>query len=189
MTATAGTTSVALNGGTIPARANVGAGAAGTCVLQVDVVGAAGVYANTATAAGTETYANGTTHVVGPVSANANITYNSILTATKSFSPGAVSSGGRSTVTVRLANSGTAALTSVRVIDPLPAGMVLASPTNAYTTCSGGTAIAGAPGAGSITLTGANVAGASSCDLLFDVVATGAANSVNSIPGRQHSGG
>jgi uncharacterized repeat protein (TIGR01451 family) len=60
--------------------------------------------------------------------------------------------------------------------------MVLASPTNAYTTCSGGTAIAGAPGAGSITLTGANVAGASSCDLLFDVVATGAANWVNSIP-------
>lgn len=182
VTATAGTTSVALNGGTIPARANVGAGAAGTCTLQVDVVGAAGVYANTATAAGTETYANGTTHVVGPVAANANITYNSILTATKSFSPGAVASGGRSTVTVRMANSGTAALANVRVIDPLPAGMVLASPTNAYTTCAGATGIAGSPGASSITLTGASIAGAGSCDFLFDVIATGAASWVNSIP-------
>ncbi len=182
VTATAGTTSVALNGGTIPARANVGAGAAGTCTLQVDVVGAAGVYANTATAAGTETYANGTTHVVGPVAANANITYNSILTATKGFSPGAVASGGRSTVTVRMANSGTAALANVRVVDPLPAGMVLASPTNAYTTCAGATGIAGSPGASSITLTGASIAGAGSCDFLFDVIATGAASWVNSIP-------
>ena len=182
VTATAGMTSVALSGGTIAARANVGAGAAGTCVLQVDVVGAAGVYANTATAAGTETYANGTTQLVGPVSANANITYNSILTATKSFSPGTVSSGGRSTVTVWLGNSGTAALTNVRVIDPLPAGMVLASPTNAYTTCSGGTSITGVPGASSITLSGASIIGAGSCDLLFDVIATGAANWINSIP-------
>jgi len=186
LTATAGSTSVALNGGTLPARASSGgiiaAGAGGTCVVQVDVVGSAGVYANTATATGTETYADGTTHVLPPVSANANITYNSILGATKSFNPGTVSSGGRSNVTIRLANSGSAALTNVRVTDPLPAGMVLASPTNAYATCDGTTAITGNPGATSIVLTGATVAGGGTCDLRFDVVATGTANWTNTIP-------
>lgn len=186
LTAAAGATSVALNGGTVPARASSGgviaAGAAGTCVIQVDVVGAAGVYANTATAAGTETYADGATHVLAPVSANANITYNSILGATKSFSPGTVSSGGRSTVTIRLANTGSAALTKVRVTDPLPAGMVLATPTNAYATCDGPVAITGNAGDGSIVLTGATVAAGSTCDLRFDVVATGTANWNNIIP-------
>ncbi len=186
LTAAAGSTSAALNGGTVPARAGSGgiiaAGAAGTCVIQVDVVGAAGVYANTASATGTETYADGNTHVLAPVSANANITYNSVLGATKSFSPGTVSSGGRSTVTVRLANTGSAALTNVRVTDPLPAGMVLASPTNAYATCDGTIAIAGNPGDSNVVMTGATVAGGGSCDLRFDVVVTGAANWVNTIP-------
>jgi uncharacterized repeat protein (TIGR01451 family) len=182
ITAVAGSTSVALNSGTVPARASMGTGAAGTCTLQVDVAGAAGVYTNTATAAALETYANGTTHTVGPVSANADLTYSSILSATKSFSPGTVSSGGRSTVTIRMSNSGTTALPKVRVIDPLPTGMVLATPTNAYTTCDGTTSITGNAGTGAVTLTGATIAPGGNCDFLFDVVATGAANWVNTIP-------
>lgn len=186
ITATAGGTSVALNGGTVPARAGsagtLATGAAGSCVLQVDIVGAAGTYSNTANAAGTETYANNTTHLVGPVPANASLTYNSVLSATKSFAPGTVSSGGRSTVTVRMSNSGSSALTNIRVIDPLPVGMVLASPTNAYSTCDGSPSVTGAAGANSITLNGARIAGGGSCDFLFDVIATGAANWVNTIP-------
>ncbi len=187
ITAAAGSTSVALNGGTVPARANgatgaVGAGNPGSCTLQVDVVAAAGAYTNTATAAGTETYADGTTHLVGPLNANASISFNSILTASKTFNPASVSSGGRSTVTVRLANSAAVALANVRVIDPLPAGMVLATPTNAYTTCDGGTGISGAPGASSITLQGATIAGGGTCDFRFDVVATGSASWSNAIP-------
>lgn len=187
ITAVAGATSVSLNNSGVPARANSGggavaAGAAGTCVLQVDVVGAAGVYNNTATAAGTQTFANGTTQAVGPVSANAPFTYTSILSATKSFTPGTVSSGGRSAVTVRLANSGSSALTNVRVTDPLPTGMLLATPPNAYTTCAGTTSITGAGGANSLVLNGATIAPGGNCDLRFDVVATGAANWTNTIP-------
>ena len=181
ITATAGTTSVSMNGGTVPARASLGSGAAGTCFLQVDVVGAAGTYNNSASAAGTETYANGTTH---PVTANASasIVYNSILSATKSFSPSSVSSGGRSTVTIRLANSGASALANVHVTDTLPAGMVVAPAPNAYTTCAGSISITAAPGAGSVNMTGAAISGLGNCDLLFDVVATGSANWVNIIP-------
>ena len=44
-----------VNGATIPARAASGTGAAGSCLLQLDVVGPAGTYNNTATATGTAT--------------------------------------------------------------------------------------------------------------------------------------
>lgn len=182
ITAVEGSTSVAMSGGTIPGRASNGTGTAGTCFLQVDVIAGAGTYANTATATATETYANGGTHAVGPASGNANFTFSSSLSATKSFAPAAVSSGGKSTVTVRLSNSGAVALTNVAVTDPLPAGMVLANPPHAYTTCSGSTAVTATAGANSAGLTGAVIAGNGNCDFIFDVVATGSGNWTNNIP-------
>ena len=183
ITAVANSTSVAMNGATIPARAANGTGAAGSCLLQVDVVGPAGTYSNTATATGTETYGDATTHTVGPVTSNAAVlTYTSALSATKTFAPASVSSGGKSTVTVRLNNSGAVALGSVAVTDPLPTGMVLSSPPNAYTTCAGGATVTAVAGAGSISMSGASIAGAGNCDLVFDVNATGSANWVNTIP-------
>jgi uncharacterized repeat protein (TIGR01451 family) len=183
ITAAANSTSLSVNGATVPARAASGTGAAGSCVVQVDVTGAAGVYTNAATVTATETYGDGTTHTAGPVTSNnATITYNSALSATSSFSPASVSSGGKSTATVRIANSAAGALTGIAVTDPLPAGMVLANPANAYTTCAGGATVTAVAGANSIVMTGAALAGSSTCDLVFDVVATGSANWVNTIP-------
>ncbi|MBU1425785.1 MAG: DUF11 domain-containing protein [Gammaproteobacteria bacterium] len=183
ITAVANSTSVAMNGATIPARAGGGTGAAGSCLLQVDVVGPAGTYNNTATATGTETYGDASTHTVGPMTSNtATLTYTSALSATKTFAPASVSSGGKSTVTVRLNNSGAVALGSVAVTDPLPTGMVLSNPPNAYTTCAGTTTVTAAAGANTISMSGASIAGAGNCDLVFDVTATGSANWVNTIP-------
>jgi len=183
ITATPGSTSLSMNGGTVPARANNGTGAVGTCFVKVDVIGPAGTYNNTATVAATETYADGSTQLVGPMSTNtATLTYTSSLSASKSFNPTSVSSGGRSTVIVRLNNAGATALSNVSVTDPLPSGMVLAPTPNAYTTCSGSTSITAAPGAGTVSLSGADIAGGGSCDFLFDVVATGSANWTNTIP-------
>ncbi len=182
ITAVPGSTSLSFNNGTVPARAGTGTGTAGSCVVQVDVIGAAGTYNNTATATATETYANGSTHPVNATSNTATVTYTSALSATKSFSPAAVSSGGRSTVTLRLNNSGAVALTNVAATDPLPTGMTVASPANAYTTCAGTTAITAVSGSGSASLSGADIAGGGSCDFIFDVVATGGSNWVNTIP-------
>lgn len=182
ITAVPGDTSVAMNGGTVPGRASNGTGVAGTCFLQVDVVAGAGVYSNTATATATETYANGATHIVGPASDTAPFTFNSSLGAIKSFNPASVSSGGKSTVTVRLSNSGAVALSDVSVTDPLPPGMVLAASPNAYSTCAGPTSITAVAGASSVSLTGAALAGNSNCDFIFDVVATGTNNWINTIP-------
>ncbi|MDP2029226.1 MAG: SdrD B-like domain-containing protein [Thiobacillus sp.] len=182
ITAVPGSTSFSLNGGSVPARAASGTGAAGTCVVQVDVVGAAGTYNNTATATATESYANGSTHVVNAASNTATVTFTSALSATKSFNPAAVSSGGRSTVTLRLNNSGAVALTNVAAVDPLPSGMSVANPPNAYSTCAGATSITVVAGASSASLSGASIAGGGSCDFIFDVIATGGANWVNTLP-------
>ncbi len=182
ITAGDNSTSLAMNSGTITARLSNGAGAAGTCFIKVDVIGPAGTYHNSASIAGTETYADGTPHTVVPITATADLTYNSSLSAMKSFSPTSVSSGGKSTVTIRINNTGASQLTNVGVIDPLPPGMVVAPIPNAYTTCAGSPVVMATAVPGSVTMTGATIAGSGNCDLLFDVVATGSANWVNTIP-------
>ncbi len=179
-----GGTSLGMNGGTVPARADNGTGAAGSCLVQVDVVGPAGTFDNTATVAGTQTYANGTPAAFGPVASNtARVVYDpSLQIVNKTFNPAAVASGGRSTVRVRLNNTGAVALTGVALQDPLPTGMVVANPANAYSTCAGSPTFTAVPGAGSASMSGASLAGNGTCDFLFDVVATGAAAWTNTIP-------
>ena len=194
ITATPGATSVSMSGATIPARGNNGLGTAGSCVLAVDVVGPAGVYTNTINTtdvAATETWADGNTHIVNLVAnAPANLTYTSVLSGAKSFSPTTVSSGGRSTVRVTVSNSGVAPLTGVAVTDYFTntglvggasIGMVLANPPNAYSTCDGNPAFGATAGANHISMIGASVPGGGNCDFLFDVVATGA-GWTNTIP-------
>ncbi|HEX5394654.1 MAG TPA: SdrD B-like domain-containing protein [Rhodocyclaceae bacterium] len=188
ITAVAGTTSVAMTGATVPGRANGGtANNAGSCTLQVDVVAGAGTYTNTANLAYTETYMDGSTHTGTATATASAFTFTSALCGntnpcTKAFSPASVSSGGHSRVTVHLTNTGALALTGVGVTDPLPSGMVLANPSNAYTTCAGTPVITATAGASSAVLSGATIAGNGSCDFIFDVTATGSANWVNSIP-------
>ena len=190
ITALAASTSVQMNGATVPARANSATGAAGTCILQVDIVAAAGAYTNQVSVTGTQTYANGTSaNNVGPVTASAAITFNSSLCSSsapcsKTFSPASISSGGHSTVTVHLVNSGALPLTNVGFTDSFPFGMLLASPTNAHTTCSGSTSVSAVAGAQSIGLAGATIAGNGTCDLVFDVTATGSASWVNTLGAR-----
>ena len=184
LSALPGATTVAMSGASVPAREDDGLGAAGRCTLTVNVVGAAGDYTNTlpaGAATGTETLADGSSRGLsspGPVSRN--IQFLSALGASKTFTPDRIQSGGRSTVTLRLSNSQSGVLTNVSAVDHLPAGMTVADPANAYSTCDGPVAISAAPGAGSVSLSGARLP-TGSCDLLFDVTASGAGNWVNSI--------
>lgn len=178
-------TSISLNGASVPAR-NAATNEPGRCELYVDVVGPAGTYNNTATVSATQTYADGSTAAISGVASNtATVIYDPVLTATKAFNPTAVSSGGTSRVTVRLTNSSASAVTGVQVTDPLPNSggqtMVLADPPNLYSTCGGSKIFSGVAGGSSVSMSGAVVPANASCDLLFDVVATGSANWVNTI--------
>jgi large repetitive protein len=186
LTATPGASNFTITGATIPARASNGTGANGTCTVTLSVIGGAGSYVNTLAAAaltGTETRANNTTNTAtspGPVSAS--LTYSSALTAVKAFSPSTISTGGMSTVTITLGNVGSGTLNNVSVTDPLPANLVIASPAVGQTTCGGTPVITATPGASSAALSGAVIPASGQCTFQFNVVGTGGANWVNTIP-------
>lgn len=184
VTAAEGTTSLALNGGSVPATS--GPSNPGTCEISVDVVGPAGIYNNTAIAGATQSFADGTDAAITNISSNtATLTYNSTLSATKAFSPNSIAAGGKSQVSVTLTNlDAISTLTGVSVTDPLPAGLKLANPTNMYSTCNGTKTYAGNAGDTTATMNGASIAAGGTCQFLFDVVSdgTGSGNWVNSIP-------
>lgn len=177
--ATAGSTSVALNGGVVPASSG---GTAGTCRLEIDVVGSAGVYPNNANTAAVRDNGDGSTTNVND-SDNATLTYNDALRVTKFFDPVSTGDNGGSTATIRLTNLDTSRpITGVGVTDNLPAGMLVATPSNSYVTCGGSTTVSAVPNSGVVTLTGATIAPGSTCDLRFDVSVTGTTDWVNTIP-------
>ena len=186
LTALPGTNTITLTGATVPARASNGTGTSGSCQVQVKVIGPAGNYTNSLPAgalSGTQNYADGTTDTIsspGPV--NASLTYTAALVASKNFSPTTVSAGGKATVRINLTNTDSGTLNNVSVQDPLPAGMVIASPSNAYTTCGGNPVITAVPGAASAALSGVVLAAGGKCDVLFDVAVSGSSNWINTIP-------
>lgn len=188
LTATPGSTSVSLNGGTVPARVNSSNNTPGMCVIQVDVVGPAGVYDNTANISATQNLPDGSNRGVIADSNTARLTYTGALNAVKSFEPPEIATDGKSTVRIRLTNSDTSApITGISVTDPLPAapnGLKLADPPNVRSTCAGAPLYTGAANAALAGMTGASLPPGGSCDFLFDVVndGAGAGNWVNTIP-------
>jgi uncharacterized repeat protein (TIGR01451 family) len=177
--ATQGSTSVALNSGTVPASIS---GTAGTCRLELDVVGPAGVYPNTANTAAVHTNGDGSTTTVSDDD-DATLTYTDALNVSKFFTPGSTGNNGGSTATIRLTNLDTSRpITGARITDNLPVGMLVATPDNAYTTCGGNNTVTAVPGSGVVTLAGATIAPGSVCDLRFDVTVTGTSDWVNTIP-------
>ncbi len=188
LTATPGSSSVALNAGTVPARANAANNTPGMCVIQVDVVGPAGTYDNTAQVSATQQQANGGTRTVSANSNMARLIYSGALQAVKTFEPAEIATDGKSTVRIRLTNSDTSApITGISVTDPLPAapnGLKLADPPNVRSTCAGAPVYTGAANAALAGMTGASLPPGGSCDFLFDVVNEGAGsgNWVNTIP-------
>ncbi|WP_049721350.1 DUF7933 domain-containing protein [Gilvimarinus polysaccharolyticus] len=180
VTAIPGDTSVSLNGGAVSAR-NSSSNAPGRCYIEVNVVGPAGVYPNTATVSAIQANADGT---FLPVNTNdtATLTYNDALNTTKSFSPASVGPGGESTARIRLSNlDANRPITGIRVEDSLPANMVIATPANAYTTCNGSTVVTAIEGGSTVLLEGASLAPSATCDLLFNVAVTGTADWTNTL--------
>ena len=193
LTAAAGSSTVTLAGGTIPATNDSGNG---SCALTVDVIAAnAGNYINSL-AVGALVTSNGT----NAASATATLTVNSSVVVTptlgKAFSPATVDAGGTSTLTITLSNAGTtaASLTSP-LTDTLPSGLVASG--SASTTCAGGAASTAssnvtaqdriikpqwAGGTGStVTLTGGTIPAGGSCTVTVSVTAAAAGSYMNSL--------
>ena len=129
----ASATSLAFSGGRV--------GAGQSCTLSVDV---------RALRAGALTGMSGELTSDLPVTtpgASATLTVSeAALTVVLSFSPSTIGQGGVSMLTYRLRNLAPVPAASVALSDTLPAGVVLADPPNAETTCAGGTLTAAAGG-------------------------------------------
>lgn len=90
-------------------------------------------------------------------------------TFSKTFLPAAIGPGSVSTLRFTITNANSSLpVTDLAFTDNLPAGVALASPPNASTTCTGGTVTAAGGGA-AVSLSGGSVGTASSCLVSVDV--------------------
>lgn len=106
-------------------------------------------------------------------STSANSQVSNPPTLSKAFAPASIQAGGSSTLTLTLSNPNpTTATMSAALVDNLPAGVVIASPTNASTTCPSGS-LSATPGSGSLTLAaGAQIPANGSCTVSVNVTAS-----------------
>ncbi|MEM9555606.1 MAG: IPTL-CTERM sorting domain-containing protein [Acidobacteriota bacterium] len=159
LTAVAGTGTVTYTGGTVAAAA--------TCAVQVEVV---------VTVQGPTTLVNTTLPLTSSLgdsgTASASLDVDGAPGFAKSFAPTMVGLGVVSTLTLTIDNTAASnAAMALDVTDPLPAGLVVATPPNASTTCTGGTVTAAA-GSSTVSYTGGTVAAAATCTVQADVVVT-----------------
>jgi uncharacterized repeat protein (TIGR01451 family) len=172
VTALPGATAVSLSGATIPTAG---------CNFKVNVVasGSAGTRINTIAAGALSNDQSAT----NPSLASATLTVTSGLTATKTFTPASVASGGVSQVLLRVTNPSTSPFTNLSLTDGPMTNMVVANPASASTTCAGSPVITATPGSNTVTMTGATLAAGANCDVLFNIQTSGnPANWPNTLP-------
>jgi uncharacterized repeat protein (TIGR01451 family) len=153
---TPGSGTVSLPGGVLPA--------ASSCTLALNVTGVVAGVQNNTTSAVTSLAGTGN-------SASASLDVIAQPTLAKAFAASAIALGGTTTLAFTLTNPNpTTALTGVGFADPLPPGLVVATPNGASNTCGGTlTAVAGSA---NISLAGATVPASGSCVAIVNVTAT-----------------
>ncbi len=156
LTAPDGGTTISYTGGTVSA--------ASSCTVSVDVTSVVpGTYDNTSGDLTSDAGNSGTAAASLTVSDFGDVVFN------KSFSPNPIDAGTTSTLTFTIDNStNLAAVGNLDFSDTLPANVVIATPSNAATTCTGGTLTA-PDGGSTISYTGGTVAASSSCTVTVDV--------------------
>ena len=165
-----------LTGATVAARS--GAAETASCYIEVQVTGkTTGTYLNEIK--GATDFSSSSTEK--PQDVGASLTIFAGLSADKSFSPAAVAPGAVSRATVRIKNGTNAQVTNVTMVDKGLVGMQVANPANAATTCSGSANLTANAGTTEVHLAGATIPAGASCDVSFDVLATGPAPMTNTI--------
>ena len=172
VTAVAGTGSVGLGNGGVPAG--------GSCAITAHVTGTTAGAKNNTTSAVTSTEGG----TGGTASATLTVVAAPVVgppTIAAAFGAASIVVNGTTTLTFTLTNPNTGtALTGVGFTDPLPAGLVVATPNGLASTC-GGTVTALA-GTGSVGLVNGGLAAGGSCTLTLTVTGTtaGAKNTTTS---------
>ncbi len=153
-----GTSFLAFTGGSLPP---MGGMCSFDVEVQVPVSATSGTYLNVTS----DLQQNGLT-LSDP--ATANLVIEPPPTFAKVFSPDTILAGGISTLTFTINNSAsTLAATGLAFTDNLPANVVVATPSNASSTCGG--TLTAMPGNPSISLSGGSVGAGATCTLAVDV--------------------
>jgi hypothetical protein len=151
--------------------------AGGSCTVEVNVtVGGIGTFDNVIPAGALQT-----TTGTNASSATATLTAHIPPAISKAFNPQTVAVDTPSTLTITIVNldPGAATLTAP-LVDAFPPGLVVATPANASSTCSG--PLAAASGDGSVTLDVGAIVPSGGCAITLDVTASAAGSYANDIP-------
>ena len=172
VTATAGSGSISFSNNLTPV---------GVCVITVNVTGTVdGNYTNSVQILSTDA-GNGNT-------ASANLTVINPPTIAKAFGAATIPLNGTTSLTFTVSSTNqNLTLNGIAFTDNLPAGLVVATPGNLNTTCSG-TATA-VNGSSSVSLSGASLAPGTSCTVSVDVQGTTAGVKNNSVQVTSTEGG
>ena len=173
-TASASGTSVSLTG------ASVAHGASCTVTVNVTLITTGTIQNKVPASAITDSQGvSNTLPTTTSLSASANVG------VTKRFTPAVIKPGDRSRLQITLINPTAQALSAVAATDNLPAGLVVASPPNPSTTCTGAT-VTGAAGASTVGISGGSLPAAAGgvsaiCIAEIDVTAATAGTYNNTI--------
>jgi uncharacterized repeat protein (TIGR01451 family) len=183
--AVAGSQTIGLTGGTIPAQVG---GVPGICTLKVDVKASGSISPLPAALENTLPRLNvsatlagvGTIRPEADAKATLNITALT-LSVVKGFNPLTVFGGSSSVMSVQLINPNNAVLSGVGFTDNMPAGMYVANPPNASTGTCGGTLTAN-PNSNSFTFSGGTLGANKRCTITLNVTMNVNGNRTNTIP-------
>lgn len=179
---------LAFSGGTLAAgNGSLPAPAAAVCTIEADVtLLRVGTAANTIPAGAVSTDQG----LSNSEAAVANLTALATIGVSKRFEPAAVSINSPSTLVITVLNSAGATFSNLQLVDPLPAGLQIAAPANAGTTCTNGSVSTRASTLGGgrtdVVLQGATLEGATGsttrCEVRINVVAASTGAYQNTVP-------
>lgn len=152
LTATAGSGSITLSGGTVAA--------ASTCIISVDVVStSASSYVNTTSVLSSD-FGDGAS-----ATDTLTVTAAPVLGFTQSFGTDPIEEGGVSTLTYAITSTAFLDASSVAFTDTLTANLTVADPSNLTSDCGGTPTATGS----TISLTGGSVSAMGSCSISVDI--------------------
>ncbi len=171
LSAAAGSATVTLSGGGIPAR--------GSCRITVPVIAKSqGTYVNSLAAGALKT-SNGSNSAPTKSTLTVNAAQCVKPTLSKSFSESSVKQGANTVLTIQLTNGdNTVATLTAPLTDHLPSGMVVYG--SAATTCGG--TLSAVKGSATVALTGGAIPASGSCTITVTVTAKNKCSYTNTLP-------
>ena len=189
VTAVPGTTTLALNGGSVPAQDQ---STPGRCYVEINVTSTTPgnlintIPANNLNANGNDGGTSVTISNTTPASATLTVVAITPPTLSKGFAPNTITMGDVSTLTITINNNDSNTnLTGTSFTDSLPANVVLANPAvgaTPLTNCGPSAVLNVTPGGNTIALTNATVTPAQNCLVTVNVTSAVQGAYVNTIP-------